>query len=426
MRRDNPNQKIYDFAGIGLGPFNLGLAALSHHLKNMDSIFLDEKKEFNWHPGMLLEYATLQVPFYADLVTLADPCNPFSYLNFLKAQNRLFKFAIRDDNYVFRIEYNEYCRWVVKQLSNIQFSSRVDTVDFDDQDKHFILSTARRRYTARKIVLGTGTRPFIPDFINIGQHKNIIHSSSYLFHKEALSKHQSIILIGSGQSAAEIFYDLLQNWHHGDKRIAWYTRSDRIFQMDTSPFCCELSTPDYIRHFFSLPVQKKASILKEQACLYKGINNNLLKQIYDLLYMKMIQQQDRLICIKSNCMLRNIHQFKNNVYKADLYNEQTAGRFTDQADCMILATGYTYAIPDFIAPVKEMINFDEQGHYNVAANYSIDKTNNRIFVQNAELHTHGFNTPDLSLGPYRNGIILNSITGKELFKFGDSYVFQQF
>lgn len=418
--------KIYDLAGIGVGPFNLGLAALSHKLKKLDSIFLDEKKEFNWHAGMLLEQASLQVPFYADLVTLADPCNPFSFLNFLKAKDRLFKFAIRDDNYVFRIEYNEYCRWAAGQLNNIRFDCRVHAINFDKQKDIFILSTSKGEYIARKIVLGTGTTPLIPGFIHTRQYKNIIHSSGYLHHKEDLLKHSSLTVIGSGQSAAEIFYDLLQSWHTTDKRLTWYTRADRIFQMDTSPFCCELSSPDYIRHFFSLPASKKELILQGQACLYKGINNSLLKQLYDLLYLKMLQRQDDSICITGNSILQHVQQGNNELYKLDLYNTQSATAFNDYANGIIMATGYAYTIPDFIKPIKQMIRYGEDGYYDVAANYSIDGSASRIFVQNAEIHTHGFNAPDLSLGPYRNGIILNTVMGKEYFKFGDRNVFQAF
>ena len=64
-------QKIYDFIGIGIGPFNLGLAALSQPLTGVNSLFLDMQSGFNWHPGMLLEHATMQTSFIADLVTLA-------------------------------------------------------------------------------------------------------------------------------------------------------------------------------------------------------------------------------------------------------------------------------------------------------------------------------------------------------------------
>jgi lysine N6-hydroxylase len=58
---------IYDFAGIGVGPFNLGLAALTEPVKGLDAVFLERRDSFDWHPGMMLEPAHLQVPFMADL-----------------------------------------------------------------------------------------------------------------------------------------------------------------------------------------------------------------------------------------------------------------------------------------------------------------------------------------------------------------------
>ena len=63
--------RIFDFAGIGVGPFNLGLAALSDPVDGLDGVFLEQRDSFDWHPGMMLEPAHLQVPFMADLVTLA-------------------------------------------------------------------------------------------------------------------------------------------------------------------------------------------------------------------------------------------------------------------------------------------------------------------------------------------------------------------
>ena len=76
--------RVHDFVAIGLGPFNLGLACLAEPLPDLDGVFLEARGEFRWHPGMMLDDATLQVPFLADLVTLADPTSRFSYLAFLK------------------------------------------------------------------------------------------------------------------------------------------------------------------------------------------------------------------------------------------------------------------------------------------------------------------------------------------------------
>jgi lysine N6-hydroxylase len=68
----------YEFIAIGLGPFNLSLACLMEPLREHRCLFLEQNAQFDWHPGMLLDDATLQNPFLADLVTLADPTSRYS------------------------------------------------------------------------------------------------------------------------------------------------------------------------------------------------------------------------------------------------------------------------------------------------------------------------------------------------------------
>ena len=45
--------KTYDFIGIGIGPFNLSVAALAEGLDGFSSLFLERKPHFSWHPGLL-------------------------------------------------------------------------------------------------------------------------------------------------------------------------------------------------------------------------------------------------------------------------------------------------------------------------------------------------------------------------------------
>jgi lysine/ornithine N-monooxygenase len=108
---DLRDHHVHDFAAIGLGPFNLGLACLAAPIDELDGVFLERKAEFDWHPGMLLETGTLQMPFLADLVTLADPASPYSFLSYLKDSGRLYSFYIRESFYPLRTEYMDYCRW---------------------------------------------------------------------------------------------------------------------------------------------------------------------------------------------------------------------------------------------------------------------------------------------------------------------------
>ncbi|WP_035780392.1 SidA/IucD/PvdA family monooxygenase, partial [Arthrobacter sp. H14] len=121
---------VHDFIGIGAGPFNLGLAALTAPITELDGVFLDEGAGFDWHPGMMLDSAHLQVPFLADLVTMADPTSRYSFLNYLKESDRLYRFYIRENFYPLRAEFNKYCQWVAAQLPNVNFGERVTGVQY--------------------------------------------------------------------------------------------------------------------------------------------------------------------------------------------------------------------------------------------------------------------------------------------------------
>jgi lysine N6-hydroxylase len=46
----------------------------------------------------------------------------------------------------------------------------------------------------------------------------------------------------------------------------------------------------------------------------------------------------------------------------------------------------------------------------------MDGTAAGLYVQNAELHTHGVGTPDLGLGAYRAASILNAVAGHEVHR----------
>ena len=93
---------------------------------------------------------------------------------------------------------------------------------------------------------------------------------------------------------------------------------------------------------------------------------------------------------------------------------------------MVLATGYTYKEPAFLAGIQDRIRRDAKGRFDVERNYSTGVEPGEIFVQNAELHTHGFVTPDLGMAAYRNSCILREITGREVYPIERSIAFQQF
>lgn len=71
---------MLDCIGIGLGPFNLSIAALADQDKTqLSTRFLERKPSFSWHPGLLLSDAKMQTSFLKDLVTAIDPTSQYSF-----------------------------------------------------------------------------------------------------------------------------------------------------------------------------------------------------------------------------------------------------------------------------------------------------------------------------------------------------------
>ena len=85
---------------------------------------LDASEKFVWHPGMMLPGTHLQVPFMADLVTMADPTSKHSFLNYLKEQGRIYPFYIRDNFYALREEYSNYLAWAATNIDSVRFGHR--------------------------------------------------------------------------------------------------------------------------------------------------------------------------------------------------------------------------------------------------------------------------------------------------------------
>lgn len=425
-------QKIYDIIGIGIGPFNLGLAALLEPLTEISALFLDQSEGFNWHPGLMLDDATLQVPFMADLVTMADPKSRFSFLNFLKETDRLYKFFIREDFFILRKEYNVYCQWVVRQLDNCQFGKQVRNVTFDTELKLYTIEVwdfSTRKpltYQAQRIVLGTGTQPHVPDFIKEKKLPNVIHTSEYLDHKSEILNSKSITIIGSGQSAAEIFQDLLPVTEEG-LYMSWFTRPDRFFPMEYSKLTLELTSPEYVDYFFTMEPGQRKRLLAKQSPLYKGINFDLINTIFDTLYQMSVGDTPLNVELRPNCQLETITEIaESSFYNLEFTHVQREESLRHMSDFVILATGYKYKEPDFLKGIEHLIRRTDDDLFDVARNYTIDQDNRTLFVQNAELHTHGFVTPDLGMGAYRNAIIINAITGRESYKVEKRIAFQQF
>ncbi len=108
-----------------------------------------------------------------------------------------------------RAEYAAYLKWVADQLPTCNFQSEV--VDVIDQKDHYEVvvnhwgKQTTESYFTKHVVMGTGSEPNIPIELEGAEIENVHHSSQYLYHKDRTIKAKNITVVGSGQSASEIF-----------------------------------------------------------------------------------------------------------------------------------------------------------------------------------------------------------------------------
>ncbi len=418
-------QELVDLAGIGVGPFNLALAALAEPLHEMHAAFLDGKPEFSWHPGMMVDGATLQVPFLADLVSLVDPTSRHSYLAWLRDTGRLFGFYFAEQWHVPRREYEAYCRSVAANLPNCRFDARVTAVHpvrLPDARDGFAVSyqspgspTYARTLLTPALVLGIGTEPHIPrPLSNLGA----IHSTEYLDHLDHIRSAEDITVVGSGQSGAEVVLDLLRSWHRPGRRLRWITRSTAFEPMEYSKLGLEHFTPDYTDHFHRLAEPVRDNLIGTQSRLYKAVSAETLADIRAELDARAFPDGVAAtgVTLMPGAEALAGHR-STGALTLTFRHRHTAERFVVRTERLILATGYAPRRPDFLAALDALAEHDAADRWIVDRDHSVrlNGTRARLFVQNAELHTHGIGAPDLGLGAYRAATILHAVTGRSVY-----------
>ncbi|MEU2199823.1 SidA/IucD/PvdA family monooxygenase [Isoptericola sp. NPDC019482] len=429
--------RTYDVLGVGIGPFNLGLAALADPLDDVDAVFLDRRDGFSWHPGMMLEGATIQVPFLADLVTMADPTSPYSFLAFLKDVGRLYPFYIRESFYPLRAEYDEYCRWAADRLTTLRWGRDVVAVDRDEESGDLVV-TARladgtsETYRARHVVLGVGTTPQLPGPLaalaaEVARRPGagpVVHSADYLPHRDALAATGAVTVVGSGQSAAEVYRDLLGDASSDAHRVDWVTRSPRFFPMEYTKLTLEMTSPEYTDHYRALPTELREILGREQRALYKGISGDLVDDIYDTLYRKSALGREVPTTLLSDTEVVAARvDPATGEHVLTLRHGQLGQVAEHRTRAVVAATGYGSGVPDFVAP--GLVDLDELGRVDVARDYTAG-AGGRLHVGGTEAHTHGVTAPDLGFAAWRNSVILAQVTGREPYAIERRIAFQTF
>ena len=411
---------MYDVIAIGCGPFNLGLAALADGVDDVQLAVLDSRPEFTWHRGLMFEDAMLQVSFLADLVSLVEPAHHLSFLSFLKDNDRLYQFYVREKFHPTRQEYETYLRWCAAQLDSLHFGHHVREAVWNGSS--FELTVERgdsvEQFEARHLVVGVGTEPFVPAALAGLPAERFTHSADYLFRRDDLLRTGRVTVVGSGQSGAECALDLLRA---NGPAVSWLTRTPSFAPLDYSKLVLEMTTPSYVDYFHGLDEPVRDKLVKEQWRHYKGISSETLDDIHDVLY-------SRELPAELQCGVAVVSA----VARADgleltMLHADSGKTFQHLTGAVVAATGYRNRPLPFLESLQDQIEHDAAGRWVIDRDHSVrGALEGRIFVANADLHSHGVAAPDLGIGAIRNATILNSVAGREVFRLPKSTAYTTF
>ena len=352
--------ETYDVVGVGFGPANLALAiALREEAEKSDrsvsALFIESKPEFSWHEGMILPGTTLQVSFLKDLATLRDPQTWFSYLNYLRIAGRLDDFVNLRTFYPSRQEYAGYLRWAASHFPDeVCYGYRVTAIEPAEPDddgtirKIDIVATPVAtelgseplRVSARAIVLGTGGTPAIPDAFQGADRDRVFHSSSYgdLMSARFTSSDAPlrVLVVGGGQSAAEIFCDLYARYPNA--RVYNALRDYGYRPGDSSEFSNRIFHPDAVDFIYGLTDTARERLLAGyRNTNYSVVTTTLIQRIYRLLYEERVTGNGRAKLLP----MHEVVSVRDGDGAVVVELREAAGMSRKlEVDAVVLATGY--------------------------------------------------------------------------------------
>ncbi|MDX3804479.1 SidA/IucD/PvdA family monooxygenase, partial [Streptomyces sp. AK04-3B] len=255
----------------------------------------------------------------------------------------------------------------------------------------------------------------------------------YLAHRDTLLTAGHVTVVGTGQSGAEVFLDLLRNRPTGHERLHWIGRTEAFAPMEYSKLGLEHFTPDYTGYFHALPENVRDRLLTGQWQLHKGIDADTLAAVHDELYRRTLHGGWPDAVLTPGVTVRTAGRISTTRIELHLEHTQQNTRSRLTTDAVVLATGHRERTPDrILAGLDPYIRRDNSerpridAHFRLVLDPSITATGCNVHVQNAERHTHGVGAPDLGLAAWRSATILNALTGKETYPLPTRTAFTTF
>lgn len=422
--------QIYDIIGIGFGPSNLSLAINIDELKqhgktaSFSAMFLEQHHQFHWHQDMLLDGMDMQISFIKDLVTLRNPSSHYSFLNYLKNKGRLEAFANLRSFYPTRIEFHDYLTWTAEKMDDyVRYSQRVFSISPYGEKPYNVFQVLAKdpntgqtnQYLGKNIVIAIGGKPTLPQFVEASSENERVWHTGYFLSKIARYKEKPdepyhFVVVGSGQSSAEVTHNLYNSFPNSQVTAIHHKFGYK--PADDSEFVNEIFNPNMVDLFYNAPKESQSYILKEHRDTnYSVVDIDLIKSLYNIKYQELVTGQHRLI-FKSLSTVTSVKDFKDfvevSINRAHLQESEVIS-----ADAVIFGTGYSRSnMPKMLESMRDYLCLNDFGEVIVNRNYKVS-TNSKLtaglFIQGSNEHTHGLSDTLLSVLPIRSEEILQEI-----------------
>jgi lysine N6-hydroxylase len=413
----------YTCVGIGVGPANLSLACLAHPHPEVTNRFFERKPAFGWHDGQQIPGASLQVSMLKDLVSLSDPTNAFSFLNYLHEQGRTYHYLNARFDAVPRLEFRNYLAWAAERNPNIEYGQSVTAVEFDSV---FRVHTEDRTVTADHIVVGVGTSPWVPREVQPHLGATQFHIADFLGKARAVGGLR-VVIVGGGQSGAEAFLDLISRpAGQLPRRVTWISRRPNYLPIDDSPFTNDYYMPGHSDHFASLDAATRREFNTRHILTSDGISESTLRAIYQRAYThRFLDGAPDLIALYPNRDVTRVARGAGESWDLTLEHSQHRDAPENiELDVVVWATGFRPAPTAFLAPLEHRLEREDE-EYKIDQHYAAawdGPPDHHVFIQNNTRNQRGLADPNLSLIAFRAQRILDRIRGTRTRHPHDSFI----
>lgn len=417
----NPEQDMthHHTAGIGAGPSNLSLAALFQAVRPDTIALFDQQDGPAWHPGLLNTGVRMQTSWMKDLVSLVDPCNPLSFMNYLVSSGRVYALLNAQYETIPRLEYVHYLAWASAQLEHVHYGVSVDRVAFDDG---FWLFAGDRLLTrSDHLVLGLGTRPFVSARFAEQVSPALFVADELKARLPSMSTDLSgpVAVVGGGQTGAECVVELLGR---GFLHVLWFGRRPWFAPIDDSPPANDFYRPAYSRHLDGLSSQTRRQLIEGQVLTGDAITPGMLQVIYQANYDGLLRTGSFPLRLFPG---HDVVAVEPGDEEQSLRARTTEGHSEHRVRTVVLATGREPVPLPFDDELRGRLDLDETGATIVDEDYSVrwkGSNGHRIYAQNRARYRHGLLDANLTQLPVRSARILNSLFEREVYRVRDELI----